>query len=45
MVGRVKPFQISDYNIKEEKKKIIPALRKLNEKCTGCEICLQNCVF
>ncbi|MFX0134769.1 MAG: (Fe-S)-binding protein, partial [Candidatus Hodarchaeota archaeon] len=33
------------YDIEEEKKKVIPALRKMASTCTGCGKCLNNCVF
>ncbi len=33
------------YDIEKEKSKILPLLKKFASTCTGCGICLQNCVF
>ncbi len=34
-----------EYDLKKEKRKIIPLLRNMIAKCTACGLCLQNCVF
>jgi len=33
------------YDVKKEKKKFIPAIRKAIEPCTACGLCIKNCVF
>ncbi|MHA1231995.1 MAG: (Fe-S)-binding protein, partial [Candidatus Helarchaeota archaeon] len=34
-----------DYNLENEKKKIIPLMRKFAQYCTACGICIEKCVF
>jgi Fe-S oxidoreductase len=34
-----------DYDFKKEKKKIIPLMREFAERCTGCGLCVEHCVF
>ncbi|MHA1270865.1 MAG: (Fe-S)-binding protein [Candidatus Helarchaeota archaeon] len=33
------------YDLKKEKRKIIPLMRKFAKYCTACGICIENCVF
>lgn len=37
--------ELKGYDIEKEKRKILPALRKMIKPCTTCGTCLQNCEF
>lgn len=38
-------MQEIEYDLKKEKRKIIPLMRKFAQKCKACGLCVRNCVF